>query len=64
VYCTVPLLPPWKETGAHTKIRNNKEEHISSTWSSLLLTSLLTKAIHVEVILEYGWYIAFMTRVI
>ena len=63
-YYSVPLLPLWKKTEAHKKIRNNKEEHIRSTWSSLLLTSLLTKGIHAEEILEYGWYIGFVTHII
>jgi hypothetical protein len=60
-YYTVPLLPPLKKTGAYMKVRSNKEKHIRSTWSSLLLTSFLTKGIHVEEILEYGWYTGFVT---
>jgi hypothetical protein len=63
-YYIVSLLSPWKKTGAHTKIRKNKEEHVRSTWSSLLLTSLLTKGIHAGEIFEYGWYIVFVTHVI
>jgi hypothetical protein len=38
------------------KIRNNRE-HIRSTWSSLLLTSLLTTGIHAEEIFEYGTFL-------
>jgi hypothetical protein len=46
------------------KFRYNKKEHIRSTWSSLLLNSLLNKGIHVEEIFEYGWYIGSVTQVI
>jgi hypothetical protein len=60
----MPLLPPLKKTGAQMKVRNNKEKHIRSTWSSMLLTSLLTKGIHAEEILEYGWYLEFVAHVI
>ena len=57
-------MPLRKKTCAPTKIRNNKEECIRSTCSSLLLTSLLTKGIQAEEILEYGWYIGFVTHII
>jgi hypothetical protein len=63
-YYTVPLLPVCKKTRAPTKIRNNKEEHIRSTWSSLYLISLLSKGTYADEILEYGWYIGFVTHVI
>jgi hypothetical protein len=60
-YYTVPLLPVCKKTASPTKIRNNKEEHIRSTWSSLYLISLLSKGIYAEEIFGYGWYIGFVT---
>ena len=62
-YYPVSLLPLWKKNGAPKKIRNDRE-HIRSTWSFLLLTSLLTKGIHAEEIFEYGRYIGFVTHVI
>jgi hypothetical protein len=63
-YYTVPLLPPLKKSGAHMKVRNKKEKHIRYTWCSVLLTSLITKGIHAEEILDFGWYLEFVTHVI
>jgi hypothetical protein len=47
-YYSVTLPPPWNKTKTTMKIRNNKEEHIRPTQSSLLLTSFLIKGIHAE----------------
>jgi hypothetical protein len=60
-YYTVTVLSLLKKSGAYMNIRNNKEEHIRSTWSSLLLTSFLTKGIHAEESLSYGVYKGFVT---
>jgi hypothetical protein len=62
LYCAIAATT--EKNWSSQKIRNNKEEHIRSTWSSLLPTSLLTKGIHAEKILEYGWYIGILTHII
>jgi len=63
VYCTI-ALHHGRKMECTRKIRKNKEEHIRSTWSSLLLTSFLTEGIHAEEIFECVWYIVFVTHVI
>jgi len=62
LYCDIAATT--EENWSSQKIRNIKEEPIRSTWSSLLLTLLITKGINAEEVLEYGRCIGFVTHII